>query len=180
MELLFTEHLRDVRAFVRLQLDRSFRARESESDVVQSVCRNIIEKLPELQYRGRESFRSWLFKVTLNRVRQKWGFHHAQKRDLGRELTEHAHSSAELYSGICDVGASPSEVASLHEEAERIERAMDRLPPDYREVILLSRLVGMNHEQIAEEMQRSSGAVRTLLSRASVRLLAELEERGSV
>ena len=50
------------------------------------------------------------------------------------------------------------------------EAAFAELPKDYQEVISLSRLYGMSHDEIAEELGRSAGAVRVLLHRALVRL----------
>ena len=85
--------------------------------------------------------------------------------------------SAQLYASLCSLEPSPSQCVIAHEQAERIERAMDKLPAHYREVLLLGRVVGLPHVEIAVRMARSEGAVRTLLGRASVRLLAALEER---
>ena len=56
------------------------------------------------------------------------------------------------------------------EDLERIERAFAELPEDYREVILLSRLVGLSHREIAEDWGRKEGAIRVLLHRALARL----------
>ena len=44
------------------------------------------------------------------------------------------------------------------------------MPPDYREVIRLSRIAGMKTSDIAEHMGRSSAAVKQLLFRALRRL----------
>jgi DNA-directed RNA polymerase specialized sigma24 family protein len=43
-------------------------------------------------------------------------------------------------------------------------------------VISLARIVGLSHAEIAKEMGRSEGAVRTLLSRALARLATLLDE----
>jgi type IV pilus assembly protein PilW len=65
---------------------------------------------------------------------------------------------------------TPSGVLQAREEVERIEAAFDALPDDYREVITLSRIVGLSHAEIAERSGRSEGATRTLLYRALGRL----------
>jgi len=57
------------------------------------------------------------------------------------------------------------------EEIERVEAAFDKLSDDYRQVILLSRIVGLSHREVAREMGRNEAAVRKLLSRALARLL---------
>jgi RNA polymerase sigma-70 factor (ECF subfamily) len=184
LEELIEAHLDDLRAFVRLQLDPRLRVRESHSDVVQSICREVLEDLPGFEYRGEGSFRAWLFTAALNKVRQKGEFHHAQMRDVAREVRaeksddEEASVGAGLYASLCSLEPSPSQHAIAHEQAARIERAMDKLPPDHRNVLLLARIVGLSHREIATRVGRSEMAVRTLVSDASVRLLAALEERG--
>ncbi len=181
---LIAEHLSDVRAFVRLQLDPLVRVRESCSDVVQSVCREVLEDLPRFEYRGAGSFRAWLFTAAMNKVRQKGNFHRAQKRDVAREVHVDAVGQSEasepsrLYANLCALEPSPSEQAVGNEQAARLERAVDALPPDYREALLLSRFVGLHRREIAERMGRSEKSVRHLLTRAGVRLLAALEERS--
>ena len=183
LDRLIEAHLDDLRAFVRLQVNPELRMRESQSDVVQSVCREVLEDLPQFEFRGVGSFRAWLFTAALNKVRQKGAFHRAQKRDVAREVrVEAADDSraavgAALYASLCSPEPSPSQHAIANEQAARIERAMDQLSPNQREVLLLARVVGLTHEEIAERMGRSMNAVYSLLSRASVGLLALLEER---
>ncbi len=71
---------------------------------------------------------------------------------------------------------TPSQEAEAQEAGERLERAFDELPEQYQEVITLSRIVGLRFDEIAEQMGRSPGAVRTLLGRALARL-SELHGR---
>jgi DNA-directed RNA polymerase specialized sigma24 family protein len=54
---------------------------------------------------------------------------------------------------------------------------MDKLPKDHRNALLLARIVGLSHREIAARIGRSESAVHTLISDASVRLLAALEQR---
>jgi len=183
LDQLIGEHLGDLRAFVRLKVDPGLRIRESHSDLVQSVCREVLENLPGFEFRGAGSFRAWLFTAALNKVRQKFNFHRAQKRDLAREQHVEAGEDdgssvgAHLYASLCSLEPSPSQHAIAREQAARIERAMDRLPEDDREILLLSRVVGLTQREIAERTGRTEKAVEHRIRRAGVRLLAALEER---
>ncbi len=140
--------------------------------------------MTDFEYRGVGAFRAWLFAAALNKVRQKREFHRAQKRDVAREVRapgeddSRAPVRAGLYASLCSPEPSPSQHAIAHEQAERIERAMDKLPEDYREALLLARVVGLSGREMAERMGRSEIAVRTLLTRATIKLLAALEQRG--
>ena len=72
--------------------------------------------------------------------------------------------------------ASPSGAAMTLEELRGIEDAFAMLPEDYREVILLSRVVGLKRPEVATQMGRSEASVRNLLHRALLRLSALLDE----
>ena len=72
-------------------------------------------------------------------------------------------------------GPTASQLASANELSERMERAFDQLSEEHREVIALSRIVGLSHAEIAAQLGRSEGAVRMLLSRALVAYTAALD-----
>ena len=185
LDRLIAYHLDDLRAFVRLQIEPSLRVRESRSDVVQSVCRNVLEGLSGFEYRGEGSFRAWLFTAAFNKVRQKREFHRALRRDVGRDVAlqeagdDGTRVTGPLYASLCSLEPSPSQNAIAQEETGRIERAMDALSPEHRDVLLLSRIVGLSNREIARRLGRTESAVRALLGRATVRLLAALEGRGA-
>ncbi|MHC4515361.1 MAG: RNA polymerase sigma factor [Planctomycetota bacterium] len=75
-----------------------------------------------------------------------------------------------------DAVCSPSHQAIAHEQVELLERAFQRLPDHYREVLTLSRILGLSQTEIAAEMDRTVPSVRNLLNRALVRLAAVMSE----
>jgi DNA-directed RNA polymerase specialized sigma24 family protein len=56
------------------------------------------------------------------------------------------------------------------ERFDRLEAALDQLPPDYREVILLTQIRGFPIGDVATRMGRSRDAISMLLLRALRRL----------
>lgn len=178
MDALLERNLPRLRAFVRLRVDRALRERESSSDLVQSVCRQVLEHAEDFEYRSEEAFRAWLFKTALNKIRERARFHRAKRRAPDRE--HHAEAVPEemlvsMYSRI----TTPTKAAAGRELSERLESAFDQMPDDYREVISLSRIVGLPRAEVAKAMNRSEGAVSMLLSRALLELVAVLDGRGS-
>src|SRR5262245_12047568 len=83
-ELLAVE-LPALRAFVRLRMGPALRAKESASDLVQSVCREILENAQRYQFRGEGTFRRWLFTTALRVVKNKAKYWGREKRDAARE-----------------------------------------------------------------------------------------------
>lgn len=164
---LLARHLPALRVFVRLQAGPWVRMRESCSDLVQSTCRELIEGLDGFEWRGDDQFRHWLFAAALNKIRERDRYHRAERRAPGKEVDDAADLGA-LYGSLL----TPSRVAMGRETVERLEAAFDRLPDDYREVILLCRVVGLPQLEVARRMGRSVDSVRNLLLRALARVAA--------
>jgi RNA polymerase sigma-70 factor (ECF subfamily) len=172
IEPLLERHLPGLRAWVRLH-GRALRAQESSSDLCQSVCRDVLENLGRFQYGGEGAFRHWLYTTATRKIRNRQKYWLAQKRDAGRDvpMVGPARSGSDehlmdAYASIC----SPSEDAIAREEIERVEAAFARLSDDHRDVILMARVAGLSHAEIAERMDRKEGAVRALLFRALAQL----------
>ena len=168
LEPLLERHLPGLRAFVRARAGALVRQREDDADIVQSVCREVLQDAAEFRYGGEAGFRHWLYATAMRKILDKHKRNTADKRDVRREA---AAPSSTGDRGLPDHRfASPSGAAIGAEQFERMAAAFDRLPDDYAEVILLSRVVGLPRKDVAAAMDRTEASVRNLLHRA----LAEL------
>jgi RNA polymerase sigma factor (sigma-70 family) len=70
---------------------------------------------------------------------------------------------------------SPSSEAITHEQAERLQRVLERLPADYGRVIRLPNQERRPFGEIGQLRGRSAEAARRLWSRAIEKLQQELE-----
>lgn len=176
IESLLVQHLPGLEAYLRLRMGPVMRAKESASDLVQSVCREVLLDLPRFEYRGEAAFRHWLYTRAQNKLLEKHRWLTAGKRDHGREEpVPDVTTVLPSYQTLL----TPSRVAAARETVARIEAAFDELPEDYREALTLHRICGMSHAEIAERMQRSEGAVRNLVYRATSRLALRVDELES-
>ncbi len=169
---LLTEHLPRLRAFIRLRSNPLVRQYESCSDIVQSVCREVLQSCCHFEYRGEGPFRAWLYRTALNKILEHTRSLTQQKRDVRREQPM---DSTVDYGELLGRGPTASQLAIAGETGEKMERAFDTLSDDYREVITLSRIVGLSHAEVAAHMGRGEGAVRMLLSRALVAYIEALD-----
>ena len=165
---LVARYLPRLHGYVRVNMGPQLRAREASVDVVQSVCREVLEERSEFEFRGEGPFLCWLLTAAMNKMRDRARFHDRQVRDHNREEP--------LLDGRAYAALSPSQEVMGHEEVERLEAVLDRLPADDREVIVLARIVRLPHADIAEQMGRSTQAVRNLLARALARLGREFNQ----
>lgn len=179
---LLRRYLPRVRAFVRLRMGPMLRARESGSDLVQSVCEDLFSA-HGVAFADEASFRAWLYAAALNKLRNHERHLRAQKRDAAREQPLPA---AEAGAAMPDpelercyaTALTPSRVAMARERIARLEQAFDALPDHYREIVTLARVAGLTYEQIAVATGRTTDSVRNILARALNRLGALLDSKG--
>lgn len=168
LDALLRRHLPDLMVFVRAKSGPRLRAQESCSDLVQTVCREALQSVEQYEWRGEGSFRRWLFTLAMNKLRNRADYHAAERRDAARVV---AGSDAVA---ATPGGFGPSQHAIAGEANAKFEAALDRLDEDQREVILMARVIGMSHAEIAAELGIAEGAVRTRLSRALARLATRM------
>lgn len=177
LDTLLGDHLPELRAFVRLRTGPLLRARESTSDIVQSVCREVLEHADRFRFPGESAFRHWLFTTALRKISNRRDYYLAGKRDAQREVPiDEGRRSNEDQRLLALYGSfsTPSDKAIVREEMERVEAAFEQLSEEQREVVTLAHVVGLSRAEIAERTGRSEGAVRGMLHRALVRLSALL------
>jgi RNA polymerase sigma-70 factor (ECF subfamily) len=173
---LLSRHLPAVRAFVRAHMGPQLRAHESSSDLVQSVCRELLTHQERFQYPGEQQFLAWLYTTARRKISNRVRDLGRDKRDARREIGGLAESAmAELGAAYARV-SSPSGRALRAEEIARLEAAIDRLPEEQREVVTLAHIAGLSRAEIGAQMGKTEEAVRALLHRAKARLAILLED----
>jgi RNA polymerase sigma-70 factor, ECF subfamily len=161
----------------RTQIDRDFQGKFDASDIVQQT---LIEAWRSAaRFRGTTDAEriAWLRRILAHvlshEVRRYAG---TFKRSVGREFSfdKSIDLSSQRLEGILtsDI-TSPSQQVARREQQVLLAEALEQLPAEYREVIVLRHLEDLSHEEIAQRMGRSGGAVRMLWMRA----LAELRKR---
>lgn len=177
IDRLLERCLPELRAFVRLRAGAVVRRQESESDLVQSVCREVLQNADRFQHPTAGAFKRWLYTTALRKILDRREHHMAVKRDVHRnepfnDADEAQHRLLETYGRF----SSPTGKALVRDEIERVEGAMDALTEEQREVVTLAHLVGLSRAEIAEQLGKSEGAVRTTLYRAMAVLALALSE----
>jgi RNA polymerase sigma-70 factor (ECF subfamily) len=165
---LVARFLPALRSFVRLRMGRELRAREESCDLVQSVAREVLENADRFRHGGDAGFREWMFTTAHRKVVNRLERWRTAKRSAVRE------THVELPDELSGSGRTPSQQASAREELASLESACDRLTDEQRDVVMMSRLLGLSHAEIGERIGKSEVTVRKILSRALARLTAIL------
>jgi RNA polymerase sigma-70 factor (subfamily 1) len=181
IEHLLQANLTGLRAFLRLRTGAALRARLEQSDLVQSVCREVLEGAAAFDFRGDAAFRNWLYTAALRKIVEHDRHMHAARRDARREHAIDADGGADaaVLQGYA-AATTPSLLAMGREGAEKLEAAFDELDEQHREIITMARLCGLSHAEIGERLGITTEASRQLLRRALVKLSVALHQRGVV
>jgi RNA polymerase sigma-70 factor (ECF subfamily) len=166
----------------RMEIDGQFHGKFDASDVVQQTLLEAVRGLPQFHGGTEAEMLAWLRQVLAHvlahEIRRYRG---TQQRNVGREASLEqslAQSATRLRDMMVAPGTSPSGQAVRHEQEVLLAEALSRLPADYREVIVLRNLQGLDHEEVARRMGRSAGAVRMLWVRALAQLREEIAKLG--
>lgn len=161
------KHLPSLHAYVRLKMGHLLAGREGSVDLLQSACREVLQDLPDRPGLSEAHLRHWLFVAAERKIVDRVRYLQAAKRDVRlAALPAAGDADAATLSDLYVSLATPSQHAAGRELLDRVERAFTQLADNQREVILLSRLAGLSHAEIAVRMNSTEGAVRTLLYRA--------------
>ncbi|MEQ9105412.1 MAG: sigma-70 family RNA polymerase sigma factor [Rhodothermales bacterium] len=126
-------------------------------------------------FRRESKLTTWLYAIGINLAR---GVLRKAKRT--RPLDEHdvGHLQPSFNRGMFEhhVDAwSPEQFAILADRKQVVHDAIDRLPDDYREVVIMRDIEEMDTDDVARALDLSNGAVRVRLHRARQALRALLQ-----
>ena len=169
VEALLEEHLDGVQRYVRRQMGPVLSKQESSSDIVQSVCREILEHLDRFQYDGEEGFKRWLYAQAARKIKDRHRRYRAGKRDVQREQSADDPLAPGLID-LCQSLTTPSGAAMRQEELDRVTRLFAQLNAREQRIILLAYAESLPRAEIAKRLEITESHVRVLLSRALARL----------
>jgi RNA polymerase sigma-70 factor (ECF subfamily) len=174
LQLVRRAQLGDKEAFARLYEThrrrvyaiclRITRERAEAEDCVQEAFLQCFQKLAT--FRGDSALSTWLYRLTVNVVWMRLRASHGRPAslDTGGCLDDSAESAI--------LNACPVDDQRLTGAIDRIaiHRALRRLPPGYRTILLLHDVEGKAHSEIARELGCSIGNSKSQLHQARVRL----------
>lgn len=141
--------------------------REDAEEVVQEVFMTLYQKLD--QFEGKSSFSTWLYRVTVNtslmKLRGQGQTELVPIDDFSEDHFQHEEESA-----------NPDETVITEEALSRIEKAVGRLPDEFKTVVILRDIEGFSNEETGQILGISTAAVKSRLHRGRAYLRKRLKD----
>jgi RNA polymerase sigma-70 factor (ECF subfamily) len=167
-----------LRFMARTLISQPLQARLDASDLVQETFLKAYREFAGFLGSSEPELVAWLRQILVRTLADQVKRHRAKGRDYRREEPLEAmldRSSLAIQERLAAPLPSPSSHAIRREQAVLLADALEKLPPDYREVFVLRIIEHVPVEEIAARMGRSVNAVRKLWTRAMLALERELE-----
>ena len=126
----------------------------------------LAERKPEYE-EGKASFKTWLYRIARNLA-----------VDHLRKTSREVLYLPEDFDGFAPLSEDVGQELAREEEKSAVHAAMKRLRDKYRRVLWMKYFAGMNADEIAVLLNRSTQSVYGLLKRAKEKLRGELKKEG--
>jgi RNA polymerase sigma-70 factor (ECF subfamily) len=142
-------------------------------DVAQVVFEKVNSSLSD--FKGESKISTWIFKIATNAALDRLKSS-SYKRTSSGPLAPVPLQTVENLDLAFSKPTSPDQKIIRDEMSECVREFVDRLPPDYRTVLILNELEGFTNKEIAEILQISLDAAKIKLHRARGKLKEKLKD----
>lgn len=148
---------------------RITRNAEDTEEVLQDVFVTVYKKISKFE--GKSAFSSWLYRITANTAFMKL---RKRKQTLAISLEEVSPSIKESWVGERSDQADLNFICSKHQLRDQLEKAIARLPEEYRVIFVLRDIDGLSNQEVGEILSLSIPAVKSRLHRSRLMLRRKL------
>jgi RNA polymerase sigma-70 factor (ECF subfamily) len=176
--VVLEQHREYLHLLAEAGLDRRLRGKVDSSDLVQQTLLQAHQAWA--RFRGGDGqVAAWLHRILARNLDRCARDFRRARRDIRRErsleavLDDHA-GPTEVW--VAAAGPSPGQEAERAEQLLRVARAVETLPEDQRQAVVLCYWQGRSLDEVAQQLGRSKGAAAALVHRGVKRLRARLTE----
>ncbi|MCC6442603.1 MAG: sigma-70 family RNA polymerase sigma factor [Armatimonadetes bacterium] len=167
-------HRRYYARIYRLTYLKTNHAEDAKDIASETFCR-AFQNLDQYEFRRSESIYPWLHRIALNLVID-WG---RAKPPAGMVSldSETAEGTRLFWEQLADTGPGPQEIVEKKEVQELVRCAIAGLPPDQHDAVMHRFIGGLSVRETAEALNRTEGAVKSLIHRAMISLRKDILKR---
>ncbi len=133
-------------------------------DASQEVFLRLFNSLKK--YNSNHKFSNWLYQITMNICRDELRKRKNAKGNISLDEPLKEQDGKDIASLIPDDYNLPERIVEENELRDRLEMAIQKLPPDYREPLALRYTKGLSYEDISSILKLPVGTVKVRIHRA--------------
>ncbi len=158
------------------QFDHSLQAKMGPSDIVQQSMIRAVENLDQFRGETVDEFRGWLRQILVNEARQMKRDLSTRKRDVFRERRLDDGSSQHFHEYLPDSLPTPGTNAASEEQTREIQRVLNQLPEQQRQIIQWRNWENLSFEEIARRLDISTSSASRKWYQALVAFKEQLKQ----
>jgi RNA polymerase sigma-70 factor, ECF subfamily len=165
-----------LRSYIERHMPQELRRTVEVSDVLQDTFFEAFRRAGEFVPTGEDAAHRWLVTIARHRILNLLRSRRASKREGSRVHLEGDGDVMKLMGELLVYSRTPSRSAMSHELALEVQRSIDRLNPDYCQIIRMRYIEGLSVEETVAKVGRSAAAVMMLCHRAVKALRVEMQK----
>jgi len=163
-----------IKAYEKLIYNAAYRMLpnpQDAEDVSQEVIIKVYKNISKCA--GAGSFKSWLFRIINNtcidEIRKRKG-----KVSLSLDI-DYGENSGHVENPVLRDENTPETEFLRKSMSENIQKAINKLPPDYKAVVVMRDISGLSYDEVAIALGINMGTVKSRIARARKKLRDEIE-----
>lgn len=146
---------------------------EEAKDLTQETFLRALRNIKN--FRGDADIKTWLFRIAINesRNRHRWWMRRKKNVTVSLEADDDTPGLAERIAS--PTSENPETAAINHERGQALMQALQQLPQNYREAVILRDIEGLTYEEIAEALQTNVGTIKSRIARGRDELRRKLK-----
>lgn len=143
---------------------------EEARDLTQETFLSALKAIKN--FRGDADLKTWLYRIAVNESRNR--FRWWKRRNRGSTISLDAENAFGQTQDFADSAEDP-ETATLRRERENaLRKALQELPTNFREVLVLRDIEGLSYEEVAAALETNVGTVKSRIARGREELRKKL------
>jgi RNA polymerase sigma-70 factor (ECF subfamily) len=150
-----------------------YRLTENEEEARDLTQETFLSALKAVKnFRGDADLKTWLYRIAVNHSRNRFRWWKSRKVDSTFSLDEDENPLSERIQS----NSENPEMATLRKEREfLLRKALQELPDNFKEVVILRDIEGLSYEEIANLLQTNVGTVKSRIARGREELRRKLK-----
>ena len=148
---------------------------EEAGDLTQETFLRALQGIKK--FRGDSGLRTWLFRIAINQSRNRFRWWKRRKRHKTVSIDSSQNDTdTPLSESLSDKGPNPEENVLRGERRRRLLEAIEELPANFKEAVVLCDIEGLSYTEISEVLEIGMGTVKSRIARGRRELRKKLTD----